>query len=206
MLSELGHEQARAAAKELERRELKVARVLSGTLRRQLDTAHPVAAAFGLDVVLDERWNEYSADDILGHHSTTDVRIDRRADDAPAITSRDFQALLEGALDDWIGAGDGGPAAETHPAFAARVRAALEAAADGLGSGGVAVVSTSGGPIGAICAALLGAPPAALVQYNRVAINTGITKVTVGRGGMTLISFNEHSHLEGPARSLLTYR
>jgi broad specificity phosphatase PhoE len=206
VLSEVGHEQAAAAAAELQRREVTVARVLSGTLRRQLDTARPIATAFGLDVALDGRWNEYSADDILAHHSTTDARMDRTGDDAVEISSRDFQALLEGALNAWIDAGADGPADEPYPAFAARVRAALEAAADGLGSGAAAVVSTSGGPIAAICAALMGAPPASLVQFNRVAINTGITKVTAGRGGLTLISFNEHSHLDGPARSLLTYR
>jgi broad specificity phosphatase PhoE len=206
VLSELGHRQADAVAAELVRRELSVSRVLSGTLRRQVDTARPIAAAFGLDVVLDERWNEYAGDDILVHHSTTDARIERRNDDAVEISSRDFQALLEVGVTAWIDAGADSTAAEPYPAFAARVREALVAAADELPRGGAAVVSTSGGPIAAICAALLGAPPTSLVQFNRVAINTGITKVTAGRGGMTLISFNEHSHLDGPARSLLSYR
>jgi broad specificity phosphatase PhoE len=206
VLSDTGHEQVIAVAAELQRRETKVARVISGTLRRQVDTAGPIAAAFGLEVEIDERWNEYSADDILRHHSTTDARLERSGDDAVEISSREFQGLLEGGLNAWIEAGADGPAEETYAAFAARVRGALSAAAEGLGSGAAAVVSTSGGPIGAICAALSGAPPTSLVQFNRVAINTGITKLTVGRGGITLISFNEHSHLEGPARSLLTYR
>jgi broad specificity phosphatase PhoE len=206
VLSEVGHEQAIAVAAELQRRETKVARVISGTLQRQLDTAGPIAAAFGREVEVDERWNEYSADDILGHHSTTEARLERADDDAVEISSRDFQGLLEGGLTAWIDAGADGPTEETYAAFAARVRGALQAATDGLGSGAAAVVSTSGGPIGAICAALSGAPPTSLVTFNRIAINCGITKIAVGRGGLTLISFNEHAHLEGPASSLLTYR
>ena len=206
VLSDTGHEQAIAVAAELQRREVKVARVISGTLQRQIDTAAPIGAAFGLPVATDERWNEYSSDGILEHHSTTEFRIDQRDDHAVEMTSRDFQELLEAALNAWIGAGDDSRATETHPSFVARVRGALTDAAGGLGSGAAAVVSTSGGPIAAICSALLGAPPTSLVQFNRIVINTGITKVAVGRAGMTLISFNEHAHLDGPAGRLLTYR
>jgi hypothetical protein len=41
------------------------------------------------------------------------------------------------------------------------------------------------------------------VAFNRVTINTGLSKVAVGRSGMTLVSFNEHGHL---GDDLLTYR
>jgi hypothetical protein len=54
--------------------------------------------------------------------------------------------------------------------------------------------------------ALLGVPPAAFVAFNRVVVNTGITRLAHGRGGTTLVSFNEHAHLESPGRSLITYR
>jgi broad specificity phosphatase PhoE len=205
VLSELGHEQVAAVARALDRRGMRVERIVSGSLRRQRDTAKPFAELAGLEVEVDAGWNEYSSDAVLVHHAKTDVRLDH-AEGAPQISSRDFQPLLESALLDWIARGDGSPAEETWPAFQARVRAALTAAAEGLGSGATAVVCTSGGPIAAICSALLGCAPEALVTFNRVAINTGLTKIAVGRGGMTLVSFNEHEHLEGEAARLLTYR
>jgi broad specificity phosphatase PhoE len=207
VLSALGHEQVQAVAAALDRRGMRVERIRSGTLRRQLDTAGPIADLAGLPVEVDARWNEYDVGDILNHHSTTSAREQRHPSDvSPQISSRDFQLLLEKALLEWIAAGDGSPAREPWPAFAARVRAALADAVAGLGSGGTAVVATSAGAIAAICVALLGTAPSALVDFNRVAINTGLTKVVLGRGGNTLVAFNEHSHLEGAATQLLTYR
>jgi hypothetical protein len=47
-------------------------------------------------------------------------------------------------------------------------------------------------------------PSSALTTLNHVSINTSITKLAVGRGGVTLVSINEHGHLDG--ESLVTYR
>ena len=73
----------------------------------------------------------------------------------------------------------------------------------GLGRGGSGAVFTSGGAITTICARLLGLSPAGCVALHRVVVNGGITKIVSGRGGIALISFNEHAHLEAP---LVTYR
>ena len=37
-------------------------------------------------------------------------------------------------------------------------------------------------------------------------INAGITKIATGRSGLSLISFNEHAHLEIRGREVVTYR
>jgi hypothetical protein len=66
------------------------------------------------------------------------------------------------------------------------------------------VVSTSGGAIAAVCVGLLGVAPETFVALNRVTVNAGVTKVVRGRSGTTLVSFNEHAHLE--ADGLVTYR
>ncbi|HEV2812185.1 MAG TPA: histidine phosphatase family protein [Solirubrobacteraceae bacterium] len=207
VLSEHGAEQVRALAADLARRGVRIDEVVSGSLDRQKDTARPIAEALGLDVVVDERWNEYVTEDILVHHSDTLVREDRQGrDDTPPVSSRDFQAILEKALHAWIEGGADGPAEEPWAAFAARVEAALRDLAGRLESGTTALVSTSGGPLAAACVRLLDVPPAAFVRFNRVTVNTGITKVVTGRGGTTLVSFNEHAHLEQGAPSLVTYR
>lgn len=207
VLSETGREQAALLARALGRSRLRVARIVCGGLVRQRDTIAPLARALALDVVVDRRWDEYDADGILSAHATTRARQERPAgSDAPAVSSREFQELLEAALRDWLNAGDAGPARETWPRFAARVDEALRAAAAGLGDGETAVVCTSGGVLAAVAVALLGVAPLTFVRLNRVAVNTGMTKVACGRAGLTLVSYNEHGHLERTGAPLLTYR
>ena len=121
------------------------------------------------------------------------------------MTPREFQDILESALTAWIDAGDAAATKESYPAFTTRCAAALADAAAGLSSGCAALVCTSGGVLAAVCAALLQAPNTFL-PVNRVAVNAGLTKVVIGRQGATLVSLNEHGHLEGDGRSLVTYR
>ncbi len=86
------------------------------------------------------------------------------------------------------------------------MRGALERLVARLGSGETALVCSSGGVIGSICAALMGMAPTGLVAFNRVAVNTGVARLVSGRQGVTLVSFNEHGHLDGLEPSLRTYR
>lgn len=203
VLSETGHEQARAVAAHLTEAGVRVDRIVAGALRRQQETAAPIAEAFGLEVETDERWAEYSTDDVLGIHSDAVVR-EHAAEGAPKISSRDFQDILEVALRSWIDAGRASRCREPFPHFSSRIEAALHDAGSKLGPGETGVVVTSGGVIGVVACALLGVGFQTFVQFNRVTINAAITKVAVGRSGATLVSFNEHQHLGG--RELLTYR
>ena len=75
----------------------------------------------------------------------------------------------------------------------------------GLGRGGVGVVVTSGGVIAAVCADLLRVGAEGFVALNRVVVNTGVTKLVSGRSGTSLLSFNDHAHLDA-VPDLLTYR
>ncbi|MGO9958833.1 MAG: histidine phosphatase family protein [Solirubrobacteraceae bacterium] len=207
VLSPRGREQAEAVARELAARPLDVARLLTGSLRRQRETAEPAAALLARPVLVDPRWNEYEMDAILATHSTTPVRADLEPGSRQApVPAAEFQDLLEAAISSWIEAAADGPAAETWPSFAGRVRAALRDAVGGLPAGSTALVFTSGGVVAAVCAALMELPPPALIMFNRVSVNTGITKLVTGRRGVTVVSFNEHTHLEHSRPSLVTYR
>lgn len=206
VLSDVGHQQVEALVEGLRRRGVSPSRVVCGDLRRQRDTAGPCASAFGASLTVDSRWNEYSDRDILSHHATVPAGLERHSGDAP-LSSREFQEILNEALLAWIDAGDEGPCEETFPAFSARLREAARDLAAELGRGEAALVVSSGGAIAAVCAELLHLPPQALVTFNHVSINAGISKLVVGRGGVTLISINEHGHLEeAGAGALLTYR
>ncbi|SEP52767.1 histidine phosphatase family protein [Amycolatopsis saalfeldensis] len=197
-LSERGFEQSTVVGAELKRRGVTFSQARSGSLARQRDTAATALKTLGADVsvVEDPRWNEYDHVDIARHHAGGAAQEDSRA----------YQSVLDAALRAWVEAGESGPCAETWPAFLARCTEALADVVASLGKGEHAVVFTSGGVIGAVCGALLGAPETGLLKLNRVTVNGGITKVTSGRGGVNLLTFNEHPHFEGETAGLLTYR
>ena len=204
VLSERGGRQATLTAAAILAAGVPVSRVVSGALQRQRGTAAAIAEATGRDVTIDAGWDEYDADPILRHHSATVQRLEHPGDGAAQPTSpREFQAVFERALDAWIAAGADTPAPESWPAFVRRTTTALATAARATPSGEVTVACTSGGVIAALCVALTGATPTSFMRFNRVMVNCSISRVIVGTGGSTLLSFNEQQHLTGED---LTYR
>ncbi|RBY97676.1 histidine phosphatase family protein [Blastococcus sp. TF02-8] len=196
VLSDLGREQARCVGEELRRRELREPLVVSGSLLRQRDTATLLAEAAGFSAPArpDPRLDEYDHVDLL-------ERYPGGAPDGEPGTKH-VQQLLDGALRSWIAAGD----ADGWPAFSSGALAAVRDLAAGLGPGRDAVVVSSGGVIAAVAAALLGAGADAVVALNRAAVNVGVTSVLAGGAGLTLLAFNDHAHVTGPRRELLSYR
>ena len=196
VLSETGHRQAAVLAADLRRRGLTPDRVVSGGLHRQRDTATALLPA-GAELVVDPAWDEYDAGDVLEHHSRAGARLETTDGSGPALSSRDFQVIMDEALLEWVQAGAASTTAEPHPAFAARCRAALDCVTAALGPGETAFVCTSGGVIAALAADLLDAGARALVPLNRVAVNTAVSRLAHGSRGTTLLSFNEYGHLDG---------
>ena len=204
VLSAVGERQAEIVAAALARRGIEPSRVVSGSMRRQIDTA---AAIAGPRPEIDPRWDEYDSDDILTHHSDSAVRIDGPAAGAgEPLTSKRFQAILEPALEAWIEMAEESSARQSWPQFSGAGTAALTDLAAELRSGETAVVVTSAGTIAALSGALLGAPALVFSPLNRVMVNTSVTKVAIGAGGVNLVGFNDHSHLEEVGRELVTYR
>jgi broad specificity phosphatase PhoE len=187
VLSPLGELQARAAGRALAQRGLRDPLVLSGTLNRQRDTAKALVEAVGLTPAddPDPRWNEYDHLHLLTRYA------------APA-NIESVQDHVDHALTAWIGDSDGG-----WPAFQTGAVQALHELPLRLGPGRDAVVVTSGGVIAAVCGVLLGLPPPGVVALNRVTVNAGLTTFVCGGRGVSLLTFNDHAHLD---RSLLTYR
>jgi broad specificity phosphatase PhoE len=200
VLSERGHAQVRALHAELARRGVASARLVSGSLRRQLDTAGP----FG-EPEVDARWNEYDTADLLAAHSSSEMRADRAGGGTLALDTREFQRVLDAGMDAWIAAGADSRAGEPWPGFRGRVAGALADCAASLGKGETGLVFTSSGVIAACAVLALGVPDAALPAFNRLSVNASITKLLIGRAGPRLVSFNEHGHLEGDG-DLVTFR
>jgi broad specificity phosphatase PhoE len=200
VLSGTGERQAAVLGAELRRREVAVHAAWSGTLRRQVATASTCLAEAGLDVPVreDARWNEYDHLGLVPSGQPTGDLAD---------ATRDFQRLLDEAIEAWITGGHAVGTTGTWAEFSGGIHAALGEVFAGLPRGKAALVFTSAGVISAICAVLLSAgQPATYLAVNRTMANASITKLVRGRSGVSLVSVNEHGHFEGPHRPLLTYR
>jgi broad specificity phosphatase PhoE len=205
LLSELGRRQAEVLGAALGRRNLKLGRVVTGSGKRHRETAAPLLVGTGGEALVDPRWDEYGINEVLSHHGGSAARVDLQGGAGPT-PAREFRDALVRALDEWVAAGPASPCEPTWPQYTARGTAAFEQLAEQLRPGETAAVFTSAGVIAVIAAALLDLPPERFSELSRVAVNTAITKVIRGAGGSTLVSFNEHSHLEAVDRSLVTYQ
>lgn len=197
-LSTLGFEQARLLGVRLAGQLDASTRVVVGGLRRQQETARSLLEGAGLDasvVETDPRWDEYNADDLVAR-----VLL---PDDTADLTDRPtFQRVLDEALVRWTAGVHDTDYLEPWPAFSGRVNAALDEVASRPGT---TVVVTSAGTIGAVCTRLLEAPAPTWALFTRVMANASLTKVVTGKSGTSLLTVNDHAHLEHD-RSLVTYR
>jgi broad specificity phosphatase PhoE len=199
VLSERGHEQARLLGAALSARGVRPDVVVSGGMRRHRETVEGIVSGGGLggvDVELDRGWDEYDHVSMLAQVPAA------FAGEKPSAA--EFQAWMEQATDRWIRGEHADDYHEPFADFTRRVEEALQRAVGG--SSGTTLVVTSGGPISWATAALLGGGAALWSRLNVVCVNSGVTKLVTGRRGVTLVSFNEHAHLEGRDPELLTYR
>ncbi|MCW2757561.1 MAG: hypothetical protein JWO46_1307 [Nocardioidaceae bacterium] len=203
VLSETGWEQGRVLGRALAARGVAPTYAVRGTLRRHRETADAVGEGLLLpEVVVDAGWDEFDQDSLFGQVPVPwEGREPERGE---------FQVWFESVTERWTSGRADADYTETFTAFVERVTSALRRTADAAGSG-TAIVLTSGGTISVVTAGLLGAElddlgrGALWRRLNPVCANSGVTKVVVGGRGMTLVSFNEHTHLE-QRPELLTYR
>ncbi len=205
-LSETGQRQARLTGAALAARGVQPTRLVRGSLERHRQTAEGARAEAGWQpaVEVDGRWDELDYMGVIAAHrpdftSHGVMMAELGASPDPGAA---FSALYDVALRTWLD--EQGSYAEPYSAFVARVRAALRTVTDGLGDSETAVVFSSGGPVSTVTAAALDLDAMGWLALSGVVINAGITKVVVGRSGLSLVSFNDHGHLE--SHHVMTYR
>lgn len=172
-------------------------RLIAGQMLRQRQTLSGLAAKGGLDrdQLTHTGWDEFSASNITAAYPEQDplAKTDTRA----------FQRLLEKSSARWASGDHDADYTETFNEFTSRVENALKDAMSSLGKGESAAVVSSSGAIAWTAAHLLGGGFDLWLRLNRVTVNTGVTKIVGGAQGITLVSFNDHSHL---ANDMVTYR
>ena len=194
----LGVQQAAWLGQHFAARGLRFARVASGSLQRQVHTLEtalgqlPAAPAR----LVDPRFNEYDAASVLSAFHCGDERAMRAGGDR-----RGYFTAVRSALQAWSRQDEAPPGSESWQTFGARVLAAADEICAGLEHSDAVLVVTSGGVIGRLVAATLGADAEAAIQLNLQTRNTGITEMIRGRSVARLVSFNAIPHLESPDRA-----
>ena len=197
VLSDLGREQARVG-KSLATRGITPDVVIRGGMLRHQQTTEELVGAAGWheygEVLVDDGFNEFDHVQLIDAHLAAKPGPDD-----------DFKEIFEQAVTRWASGDYDADYPESFAAFEGRVVAAAERLTEVVPAKGLAVVVTSGGPIGVLTALLLAGHPAAWHRFNSRVVNSGVTKLISGRSGLSVVSFNEHIHLEHDP-NLLTYR
>lgn len=170
-LSERGRAQADACGRWLASEALTA--VIASPLRRAVQTAEPIAAAFGLPVEIDDDLAEFDRD------SDTYIPLE----ELKATKDPRWTALTE---DRWAELGD-----IDRDAFRARVVAAMERLVDAHRGRRIAVVC-HGGVINIYCAHVLGLDRDLFFEPGY----TSVSRVAASRTGVrSVVSLNETGHL-----------
>jgi broad specificity phosphatase PhoE len=234
-LSDQGIEQAKILGEALAQRIGTADAVFCGGMKRHRQTAqYALTTMLGKKIAEqsggdnehwreDCRWDEYDHQELIVRHKPLyKSHVVMLADLARTLRPREaFQEMFEHALNRWVAQGHDHEYKESWSDFTRRVN-------DGLADLAAAshtkkddsdqalvrdesrayntLVFTSGGAISAVVKSLWNMPDTEWMRLNRVIANASITKVVVGKRGLSLSTFNEHAHFEGEQRSMLSYR
>ena len=209
-LSEIGLRQARLLGDALAARRPRVRRSVCGSMRRHHQTAGGCLEAMGLPVEWEEDagWDEYDHDAVISafeprYRDPACLMADLAASAHPR---KAFQEMFVRAVARWASGLHDVEYRESWSAFRARVGAALARVNAALGKSEGALVFTSGGPIGAVCGALLHLTDDETLRLSSRLANAAITKLVCSEGAIHLSTLNEHGHFEGEHAAMMTYR
>jgi broad specificity phosphatase PhoE len=206
-LTSTGFIQARLLGAYFGLRQVRFDAVYTGTLRRHAETAQGIFEGNAAGDAPDPRrragLDEYSSEALVlalkGVHAAPAAAAVRRD---PLIVREHFRVLKE-ALLAWTEDRIRPVGMPVWGAFQDGAVAALIEARQGFPDGNVLVVS-SGGPIAAIVAAVLNAPPQTAVELNLRMRNTSLTEFASSARRHQLISFNALPHLDTHADATLS--
>ena len=220
VLSELGHEQARALGRHFAEQGIELAAVYSGGMRRQQHTAELVCeemSSRGFTVpepVTDERWNEFSLLSVyraiakqMMAESPEFERDYREMQDAirndphttGGATGRCDAAIIRAWMadryDDYKG--------EKWSAFRERIHGCgSRLTPNGADHNSAIAVFTSATPVAILAAQALGLTDEKLLSILGVIYNSGLTMLRYRDQDLRLFSFNSTPHLLASQRTL----
>lgn len=204
-LSPLGREQSRHLGKKLATLQIDNPRIVCGDMVRHQETAALALEAMQLntEVQIDSGFNEFDFQAIMAAEQALNPKpwwkLAVRRESREQLSDR-----LDQALEQWVAGTGGRQYPETFEQFLQRIDRATDsvAASDTKNT----LVFASSGVIAAVVKRLWHLPGKQWLAVNQVQTNASITKLIVGKRGMHLSSFNDHTHFDGDHRQLMSYR
>jgi broad specificity phosphatase PhoE len=209
-LTDAGFTQARLLGAYLAQRKVRFDAVFTGTLRRQIETAEGIfeGRAELKAQASEERFpalDEYNPEAVMKAFTKELPKPTAAAERRDPMVVREHFRVLREALLAWA---DDRTQPLGMPAFREFQEGAVAAVVQArtrYPEGNVLIVS-SGGPIAAIVAAVLDAPPATAVELNLRIRNSSLTEFAASARRHHLVSFNGLPHLDTqPDAALITY-
>lgn len=214
-LSETGIEQSRILGRYLNATGTVFQKVVSGTMKRQTDTAERALEAMAaggqsLCPELDPAFNEYD------YKSIIEALLPGLLADEPEMhgvlphiftDNRQFQTMFGRIMDRWVSGHYPTPGVEDFTAYVRRVTRGLDRLAETADDRLPVAVFTSGGVISVAMQLALGLSDPEAMRLAWWVKNTSVTTIRHAKGRFNLLNFNVLSHLELENRpELLTFR
>jgi len=206
-LSQLGGTQATILGKALQQRKSQPSLVTGGDMHRHQQTALHCMEAIDpkIEYHRNHHWNEYDHMELIAKHRPDLGSFEQLMQYIieQEHPKKALHKVLTNAITDWI---------EDHhdytlkwSDFKSRVWSSLTSLAARLEKKETAYVFTSGGPITAAMILLLELKDQQFMDLQSRIVNASATKILVGKGRLSLSTYNDYSHLESDP-SLITYR
>lgn len=211
VLSPLGIRQAEILGRHLAQRQMGFDRCISGSLKRQKQTASIVLEEFRAAgqrppaIETMPAFNEIDLDGMIKAF-LPDILSSEQGLSLPQqnATSRasDFQRLFSRAVEHWLAGKQGKGNLESWEYFRMRVRECLQHLIRDSAPDTRIAVFTSGGPIIALLHLIADVPAGKAFEQAWQIANTSLSRLSFRSGEVTLTAFNSHAHLD---RELITY-
>ena len=192
-LSPLGQRQCRRLGDYLRTRGRRFDAVITGTLRRQVQSYDAIAAGLGAaqEPLRLAGLNEYDSAAVIATVHPQPLA----KPDTPELYRHHFRLLRQG-LTAWM-AGTAQPVGMPRYAeFVAGVAAALDQVRRLSAGGGDVLMVSSGGPIATAVGQVLGTAPEVTIELNMRIRNSAVTEFVITPKRHLLLSFNNLPHLD----------
>lgn len=190
-LSALGRQQSLRLGEYFRQKGLQFDAVLTGTLRRHLQTYAAIreGGAFDLEALQWPGLNEFDSAAVIA--TVHPYKLEKP--DTPELYRHHFRLLRDG-LTQWMNGVVSPRGMPSYPEFQLGVTSALDHIRKNC-EGNVLVVS-SGGPIATAIGHVLGTTPETTIELNMRIRNSAITEFAFSPKRHTLVTFNTLPHLE----------
>ncbi len=215
-LSDLGRQQSQILAGRLIQAKVNFDAVYMGLLQRHQQTAeaylNPIVTAgkSSPPVYKNEAFNEYDSEKILTAIIPVLIQENPAFENHVANMfgdARSFQRILESVMQRWVLADADVEGVGTWKKYSSRIDAAIDKIMAQEGSGKNIAIFTSGGPIAVAVQKALTLSNGNTLNILWQIVNTSITRFKYSGSRISLVSFNDFSHLEAAGdKKMITYR